>query len=247
MNYKPYPDSFWSTIENCLKQLSPEQKIAAFDADGTLWDADLGENFFQYQIDHRLVDLPQNAFDYYLNKKNENGDPCGAFLWLAQINKNQSLSTVREWAQTAFSEIQPNPIFSEQKKLIQLLQKYDVQVYIVTASITWAVEAGAMAIGINPENVIGVETQVQNGIITEQGCYPITYKEGKVEALLKKTKNQVPFLCSGNSMGDFELLKAATHFKLAVSAASRDDHLFKTELELQNIAKEHNWFAHRFI
>ena len=48
-------------------------------------------------------------------------------------------------------------------------------------------------------------------------------------------------------MGDFELLSSATHIQLAVSAASRDDKLFKTEHELQEKAKSLGWLSHRFI
>ena len=60
MNYQPYPENYWTQIEKNIAELKNSQKklVAAFDADGTLWDADLGENFFQYQIDHKLVELP---------------------------------------------------------------------------------------------------------------------------------------------------------------------------------------------
>jgi phosphoserine phosphatase len=219
----------------------------AFDADGTLWDTDLGENFFQHQIDNNQVSLPADPWGNYYDLKKINNDPSSAYVWLAQINKNQKLVDVQGWAQTAFDSILPKPIFSEQKKLIDLLLKNDVQIYIVTASIKWAVEPGARALGLTADNVIGVETVVTNGIITDTQVAPITYRAGKVEALLKKTNNIKPFLSSGNSIGDYELLQCATDIKLAVSAASRDDKLFKSENELLTLATENNWWRHRFI
>ncbi|MFN3696107.1 MAG: HAD family hydrolase [Pseudobdellovibrio sp.] len=249
MNYKPYPPEFWNKIENTiidLKKLNVDL-IAAFDADGTLWDVDLGENFFQYQIDQCHIPLPNNPFNHYLEMKKINNDPRNAYVWLAQINRNISLSQVRSWANEAFQAIQPKPIFSEQQKLIQIFRKHNIKIYIVTASIKWAVEPGAIALGLNYDNVIGVETVVQNDIITDVPVLPITYKQGKVDALLKQTNNIRPFFASGNTMGDFELLTSATHLQLAVSAASRDDKLFKTEFELQEKAKTLNWLNHRFI
>ena len=37
--------------------------IAAFDADGTLWDMDMGEHFFQHQISKKLLpDLPADPW-----------------------------------------------------------------------------------------------------------------------------------------------------------------------------------------
>lgn len=249
MNYKSYPSNFWAQIEKTTSELkSSEQKlVAAFDADGTLWDIDLGENFFQYQIDNKLVPLPEDPWDHYLKMKAENNDPRSAYLWLAKINKDLPEKQIQDWSHQAFQQIEPSPIFSEQKKLIQFLLQNHVEVYIVTASVKWAVQPGAIALGLNPNNVIGVETLIENGFITEKPILPVTYRQGKVEALLKHTKGQSPFLSSGNTMGDFELLMAATHIRLAVSAASRDDKIFKTENELQKIAYEKNWLAHRFI
>lgn len=254
MNYKPYPENFWTQIQtqlNALKEKNlnhPQNKlIAAFDADGTLWDVDAGENFFQYQIDHKLVELPSNPFDYYYDLKKINNNPENAFLWLAQINKGQNEATVKNWGEKAFKTIQPNPIFSEQKKLIDLLHQNSVEVFVVTASVKWAIEYGASLFGIDANHVIGVETVVKNQIITDEAILPITYKKGKADALLKKTNGQRPFLASGNTMGDYELLECATELRLAVSAASADDSIYRTEIELQQNAKNNNWLSHRFI
>lgn len=249
MKYKSYPQEYWNQIEKTLKNLKSDSVplIAAFDADGTLWDIDLGENFFQYQIDHKQATLPTDPWNHYFEMKKVNDDPRNAYLWLAQINAGKKLSEIQTWAQKAFDDIQPKPIFSEQKRLIEFLLKNSVQVYIVTASIKWAVEPGARALGLTSENVIGVETEVVDGLITNKPVYPITYRQGKVEALLKKTSQTKPFLCSGNTIGDYELLKCATHLQLAVSAASRDDKLFKSENELIQKAHEHNWWSHRFV
>lgn len=249
MNYKSFPAEYWSEIETAIQKLKEQNQplIAAFDADGTLWDTDLGENFFQYQIDNKLVPLPADPWQHYLDMKKENGDPRNAYAWLAQINDGVDLAQVRAWSQSAFDSILPKPVFSEQKKLIDLLLRHSVQIYIVTASIRWAVEPGARALGLTDDNVIGIETLIQNGKITRDKVHPITYRAGKAEALLARTGGQAPFLASGNTIGDFELLQAATHIRLAVSAAARDDKLFKSENELFLKAHENNWWRHRFI
>ena len=249
MNYKPFPDQFWIKIKQTIADLKKQNipLYAAFDADGTLWDIDLGENFFNYQIDNKCVLLPENPWNHYLNLKKINNDPRAAYLWLAQINSKQTLDQVRAWSLSAFESVQPVPIFSEQKKLIQLFLENDVQIFIITASITWAVEPGALALGLTTDQVIGVETKVTDGLITSDGVYPITYKDGKVEALLKHTNGVRPFFASGNSTGDTDLLQSATHLQLAVSAASRDDKLFQTENELMKIAEANHWMRHRFV
>lgn len=250
MNYKNYPIEFWTEIEETifdLQQKNDHKLFAAFDADGTLWDIDLGENFFQYQIENKQVPLPEEPYQEYLNKKIINNDPRSAYVWLAQINAGKNIDQIRDWADSAFNSIEPKPIFSEQKKLIELFMKNNIEIYIVTASIKWAVEPGARALGLKNENVIGVETFIENNLVTDKPILPITYRQGKVDALLQKTKGIQPFFASGNSAGDIELLECATHIRLAVSAASRDDKLFKSEKELSDIAIKNRWLNHRFI
>ena len=249
MNYKSFPDEYWTQIKSVIADLKNKGTplIAAFDADGTLWDIDLGENFFQHQIDHKQIPLPPDPWTYYLELKKKNNDPREAYAWLAQINKDLELTQVQAWAQTAFDQIAPKPIFSEQKKLIDLLLENSIQVYIVTASIKWAVEPGAKALGLSADHVIGVQTKVINNIITDEKVLPITYRQGKVDALLQHTNQLRPFLCVGNTIGDYELLQSSTDIRLAVSAASRDDKLFKAENELFNKAGEQNWWRHRFL
>lgn len=247
MKYKDYSTELWNRINTSLDQILKEDSspVAAFDADGTLWDTDLGENFFQYQIENKLVELPKNAWEYYQGMKAEN--PPKAYLWLAQICKNHSLAQVHIWAQDAVKNHFPLPVFFEQKKLIDLFLARGVQIYIITASVKWAVEPGAEILGLQKDQVIGVETEIKDGLISETQKGLITYRQGKVDALLEKTKGKKPFFCSGNTMGDFQLLQNSTHLSLAVSAASRDDKLFKTEQELQQNAQQFGWQAHRFI
>ncbi len=249
MNYKPFPEEYWIKIRQTIADLQNQNipLYAAFDADGTLWDIDLGENFFNYQIDQKCVPLPESPWNHYLNLKKVNNDPRAAYLWLAQINAKQSLEQVRAWSFAAFESVTPVPIFSEQRKLIQLFLENQVKIFIVTASITWAVEPGAIALGLSADQVIGVETKVTDGFVTTEGIHPITYKQGKVEALLKHTNGVRPFFASGNSTGDTDLLKSATHLQLAVSAASRDDKLFQAENELMKVAEVNKWMRHRFV
>ena len=220
--------------------------MAAFDADGTLWDTDLGENFFKYEIEQKLLsDLPADPWRHYRDWK-ENGDPRPAYLWLAQVNKGHSLAEIRAWAEKAVKTIEPLPIFDDQKKLIELLKAAGVQIYIVTASVRWAVEPGALRLGLDADSVIGVETAIENGLLTDQAFGHMTYREGKSEALLLKTKGQRPFLSVGNTMGDLHLLKSASRIALAVGAAPRGHELFPTEEALRQEARSHGWLFHQF-
>ncbi len=243
--------NFDKDFEYALKQkIETELKngahpFAAFDADGTLWATDMGESFFRYQFENNLLnDLPENPWDFYT--KFHSTQPEAAYLWLAQINKGQPLEQVRKWAKQCAENHSQLGLFTGQKNLINFLQQLGVEVYVVTASIKWAVEPAAEYVGIPKENVLGIQTQIIEGVISEQQEGPITYKEGKIEALLKVSQGKPPFFVSGNSSGDLPLLEASTHLRLVVSSASPNSHMFNVEQEMINIARERNWYHYRF-
>lgn len=247
VKFKDYTSDIWQKINNTLEQVleRDEKPVAAFDADGTLWDIDLGESFFDFLIQHKKVPLPADPWAHYESLKVEHLP--AAYLWLAQICQNQSLETIRQWTEQSLTELKPLPIFGPQKQLIDFFLTKNVQIYVVTASVKWAVEPGAALFNLSNENVIGIETEIKNNKISDKQKGLITYRQGKVEALLQKTHGKKPFFACGNSEGDQELLMSATHLSLAVSAAHRDDKLFKSESQLQKLAETKGWLSHRFV
>lgn len=224
-----------------LALTSGAEPIAAFDADGTLWNMDLGEHFFDYQIRKKLLsDLPPDPWAYY--RQEHKKDPARAFLWLAQINRGVPEAEVRRWAKAALDELVNVPIFENVREIIKHLTFLKVKTYVVTASIKWAVEPGAALFDISPENVIGVTTKVENGILTEKPAGVVTWREGKVQALLSATGQRIPFFTAGNTMGDLALLELASHIRLANCAAPPEHVNHATEQKLLAHARKHNWF-----
>lgn len=238
----------WKRLKKLIqeKRNLQSQPIAAFDADGTLWNTDLGEALFAFQVKNRLIKgLPADPWAHYENLKKTVSYEA-AYLWLAQINEGLPLEVIRGWAQEAVAEMKPVPIFSEVKRLIDWLLELKVEVYIVTASIQWAVEPGAPLLGLPSSQVIGIKTKVMNGLITAEAEGAITYREGKVKGLLERTKNQKPFFCAGNTEGDLALLESSTSLKLVVSGSPQGDRNFDTEQRMLKLAKDRDWESHRF-
>jgi len=247
VKYKDFSPDIWQKIKIATAEAkrTQSQPVAAFDADGTLWDTDLGESFFDFLIDRKLVKLPEDPWAQYEHMKTL--DKPAAYLWLAQICQNHPIETIRKWAQESVETFKPLPVFEPQKKLIEYFLSEGVRVFIVTASIKWAVEPGAKYVGLTPDDVIGIETHVKDGLVTDQQKGEISYREGKVKALQVMTQGQLPFFSTGNSEGDESLLESATHLSLAVSASRRDDHLFRTEANLLKLAQKKGWLGHRFV
>lgn len=249
LNFKDFSFELLQTIESEI-QIHIQKNIppfyAAFDADGTLWGRDAGESFFKYQIESScLKDLPKDPWGYYQTWKEK--DPQGAYLWLAQINQGQTLSQVRAWARDCLKKQKSWPIFPAQMKLIQWLRSKGFRVFVVTASIKWAVEPFAELLGFHYDDVVGVETKVCDGVVTDELSGVVTWKEGKSQALLEKTQGIAPVLCVGNTMGDVSLITCSQRVKLAVSCSREEDEIFETELALQKMARENQWLSHSFI
>jgi HAD superfamily phosphoserine phosphatase-like hydrolase len=243
-----FSPELWSRLEKEIDahlQAEGSPHYAAFDADGTLWDVDAGETFFQYQIQHSgLKNLPSDPWAHYHQWKER--DPRAAYLWLAQISQGHSLAQVRQWARDCRQKQGPWPLFPAQKKLVHWLRAKGIRVFVVTASIKWAVEPFAELLGLHYDDVIGVETHVEDGIVTDRQKGQITWKEGKALTLIEKTQGLRPILCCGNTMGDAALIEASQLVKLAVCSSKEGDELFETEISLQKMARENNWLSHSF-
>jgi len=242
---KPFPADRLQTLLDDLERKRPQGRaVAAFDADGTLWNTDMGEAFFDYQIQHKLVPLPKDPWGHY-NHLKDSVSHTVAYLWLAQILKDVPLTQVREWAQSSFSA-KPVPVFDEVWKILEKLKQLQVEVYIVTASITWAVEPGARHLGLAADHVIGIETEVSNGIVTERPKGVITYREGKSQALLARTGGVAPYFAAGNTEGDRWLLEGSSDLRLVMSSAPENTENFPTEQTMLRLASERGWHSHRY-
>jgi HAD superfamily phosphoserine phosphatase-like hydrolase len=250
MEKNPFSPQLLDQIKNQVQlaqQAQPGPHYAAFDADGTLWDSDLGEQFFQFQIDHCDLAPLKNVDPWQYYNETKAVDPIKAYLWLAQISQGVSLEQVRNWARQCV-ETHGARVFQSQKQLIQWLQSQNIEVFIVTASIQWAVEPAGQMVGIPFENVMGIQTHVDNqGCITDQAKGAITWREGKATALLERTQGVPPVFCAGNTYGDIALLETSVGARLCLQTQTEKNSLFEEENKLFTHAQKHNWPIHHFF
>lgn len=237
-----------SQIQKKIDQalLNAKNPTAVFDADGTLWDHDVGSGFFKYQIANQLLgsldkkSLEEHSAQYFdLTTRHK------ALLRLAQINKGVRLSTLRGWIKDYLKSISPIAFIPEQIELIKYLQSKNIEIFVVTASLKWLIEEATSSLGIAIKNCIGVSTKIQDGVVTDIQSGEITWGDEKLTEFLKHTNGVKPLLSSGNSMGDLALLKNASCVSLAISKAIQcndlDEH-YSSEKELLAIAIKKNWF-----
>lgn len=215
----------------------------AFDADGTLWAEDAGESFFQELIDRKLVELPEDPWGHYRNLKAQH--PPTAYTWLAQILKGHTLFEVHEWARKCYQR-RKLTVFEGIKSLIEYFHTQGIEVWIVTASVQWPVEMALKHHNFPVSGVLGVTTKVVQGVVTDEGVTPVTWREGKAEAIMLKRPGSRPLFCAGNTTGDLALLELSVTPPLALHSQNEDGPLKESELALQKIAIERGWRTHSF-
>lgn len=262
MTLYPLGSKFENMLTTVLQKVDSYLKnesgpyFAAFDADGTLWANDVGENFFQYQIDHcdleslrKKKDTQKNSFDpwkNYLELKKKH--PPTAYLWLAQLCQNYSLSEVESWSIAAAQKHKPL-LFPQQRALVAELLQRKITVYVVSASVEWAVNGALKVAGLHDVSAIGVKTKIVNGTVSDEQDGFITWRKGKEDALLAKTNGVAPLLSCGNTLGDQHLIEMSKSIKIAIQSqksTSLHQSLYKDEQALLALAQKNNWLTFDF-
>lgn len=210
---------------------------AVFDADGTIWRDDIGESFLRWLIKNRkLKDVDYSKDIYGEYEKMLQQDVGAAYAFSTSIMKGINEQDLQDWSTRFFPEHFSGNVFPKQKELFRRLQDAGVDVWIVTASNHWIVEGAAPHMGINADHVVGMRVEVENGVLTDKVIPPITYRQGKVDAIEKYIGKKVDF-AAGNSMTDYEMLKSAKEMSLVINprdAGPPDDNLM-------HLAKSNDW------
>ncbi len=167
-----------------------------------------------------------------------------AYFWAAQVLCGLTPERVREISRETLQEELARPVGAERlswegasleiasglrpypavARLLARLREAGVETWIVSASNRWTVEVfAAEQLGIGPERVLGIAPRVAGGRITasRDPDVPVTGGAGKVEAIDRHIGLR-PLFSAGDSMGDFEMLCAATSLCLIIDRGNRE-------------------------
>ncbi|WCL48491.1 HAD family hydrolase [Leptospira sp. GIMC2001] len=99
-------------------------------------------------------------------------------------------------------------------QLVKEFQRRTWRILIVTASPQWAIAVTTSELGLAPDDVIGMRTELNS---ESQSTYtiiePYPYGEGKVQAIHNLT-GLTPDISFGDTINDFPMLKASKRFAL---------------------------------
>ncbi len=190
-----------------VSRLAGPSGLAAFDADGTLWDGDLGEAVLRDLIAAgRLRDPPRDPWGAYLDLF-EHG-PAEAFAYAGRLMAGLSEAEVRDVSARVFKVAFAPQVFPETRWLLDTLLGRGWDVYIVSASNRWSIEVAAALLGLPAQRVVALDLETERGVLTDRVCLPVPTLEGKPR-LLRARAGRDPDLAFGNSILDIPLLLSA--------------------------------------
>ena len=117
--------------------------------------------------------------------------------------------------------------------LFELLRSKGFEIWIVSGSNQWSVEAVCERIGIRNDHVIGIDLEKENQALTPVIKQPVPVLEGKVAALKSRTQSP-PAIVVSDSTYDIPLFEYSSELKILIRPGSRRDFFAVSGLEQDN-------------
>lgn len=181
---------------------------AVFDADGTLWRGDVGEDLLRFLASERhLRSAHEGVFARY--EALHATAPVEAYRFAVEVMAGLEVERLDALCADFFERRFLGRVFPWVRPLLAALEARQVRVWICSASPKWIVEAGARQLGLPREQVIGVDAEVAHGRLSARVLEPVTAGPGKVTWLERRGAR--PGFACGNGELDLDMLEAARH------------------------------------
>ncbi len=115
----------------------------------------------------------------------------------------------------------------ESLELVRLLQDHHFDIWAVSGSSTWSVEAVFQRLGVPADQVIGISLESANGTLSSIPVEPIPIRSEKIQALQAR-ESRVPHLVASDSRNDIPLLLYSAGVKVWINSRRRSKAEFFT-------------------
>jgi len=208
-NAKPNSPHRAAAFIQSVLQLKP--RLAVFDCDGTLWSGDAGFGFFDWELSRGLVseDVVRWAraryADYLAGKVSED-DMCAEMV---TMNRGLAEANMIRAAGEFFEERMLGGFFPEMKDLVLRLHETGCEVWAVSSTSEWVIQAGMKHFKIPAQRVLAAAVVAEGGTITDK-VIRVPSGIGKPQAI-REVIARIPDAVFGNSIWDADMLEIARH------------------------------------
>lgn len=208
----PQPFETQAEAEWLHAVLATQPGIAVFDCDGTLWGPDSGAGFMAWTLANGFVSrqasewLDQRYRGYLAGSVDER-TICGEMV---QVYAGLQETQLRRAAQRFFAEQIEPFLFPVMESLVHALHRAGTEIWAVSSTCNWVVEAGVVErFGIPANRVLAAQVAVVDGVATSK-LLAIPTDEAKASAL-RQAGVTAPDAVFGNSIHDLAMLQIARH------------------------------------
>jgi phosphatidylglycerophosphatase C len=224
------------TPAELISELEPrtsagEPCALAFDADGTLWSGDVGDDVFRFAVAHgrlreearaeierqaetrgflTFTDVNRTAehlFGMYIAGRYPERDICELMTW---CYAGHSLFEMRELVREALLAAKHSErLHEELRPILEFARAHGVRTVVISASPRIAVEQAARQWEFSPEDIAASTPHVLHGVIAGAMAGAVPYAAGKVvagRALLGPSRWVASF---GDNVFDLEMMQEA--------------------------------------
>jgi phosphatidylglycerophosphatase C len=203
----------------------------AFDADGTLWSGDVGDDVFRFAVAHGRLreqaraalerqaelrgfeafpdpnDTAKHLFDAYVAGRYPERDMCELMTW---CYAGHSMNEMRELAVEALRAAKHSErLHEELRPILEFARDRGVRTVVISASPRVTVEQATRLWGFSAQDIAASTPEVTQGVIQSAMHGAVPYAGGKVvagRALLGKLRWVASF---GDNVFDLEMMQEA--------------------------------------
>jgi phosphatidylglycerophosphatase C len=205
--------------------------VLAFDADGTLWSGDVGDDFFRGALAERRferpavdairslaiefgVETPEESvalaaavYDAYLRGEVPEDRICEMVAFVCAGWSQEDVT--RFAARVARDGKLTERLHAETIAVLEWARARKVEAFVVSASPLPIVVEGTRPLGFDRDHVVAVTSIEEGGVVSATVERPIPYAAGKVTRLFERIGSRPLYAAFGDNVFDIPLLGSA--------------------------------------
>lgn len=221
-------DELFSRLERALGE---GRGVLAFDADGTLWSGDVGEDVFLHACAHGLLKpdateaLRELAREHHLAEVNDANAQARVLFdaYRAGALPERRTCEMMAWAFAGWRETQLAELVSEVLHTVQIAtrwfepvhrvlgwaREHELPTVVVSASPDFVIRVATNPLGFGPNEIAATRPAVEAGALAPRLAAPVPYAEDKPRALRALHPEATLLAAFGDNVFDLALLQEA--------------------------------------